>query len=416
MERINLINFYPPQRIDRYPTPLTLGVARLGAYLSHRQQEVRIISLPLGEAAPNDVLMRGDPTIVGFTVNFWDRTHVLRTLEEIRAGGFNGDILLGGPEAGILRLQQTPLPTPDKTFIVPYDGEPAMDSYLDRRHLLQRNEMQALLATPVRMHGRVALPVGLTLFSPAFQELLTSDFQRDSSYTWYDTVRGCPYTCGYCDHGRNRRNVSAYPEEHVEEEITNIGRKYQDAFVIDPIIGGGNPHAAVHRLRQFNSLAPSTALEYYLRPEMITEEVVAAAKVTNTRNIFVGLQTLNPAVPHWLRKNNPSSLPRITELCQGAPVTVELIVGLPGDTLEGLKVTLRRVAEELHPRHIAAYSLSVLDGTQLRENLDAHDSEIWVERNPETHRATASSSYSSADLQTMTRYAAEFVAEYNLFS
>lgn len=82
--RINLVNFYPEKRLEQYPTVLTLGVARLGSYLSAQEHDVRIISTPLENALSLDEIMRNDPESIGFTINFWDRMIALSLIAELR--------------------------------------------------------------------------------------------------------------------------------------------------------------------------------------------------------------------------------------------------------------------------------------------------------------------------------------------
>lgn len=417
--RINLVNFYPEKRLEQYPTVLTLGVARLGSYLSAQEHDVRIISTPLENALSLDEIMRNDPESIGFTINFWDRMIALSLIAELRQKKYAGNILVGGPEASILQHENHP--ALGDVLYFPADGEIPMIEYLKHKEQDTASLQRIINETSFQNQPNNIIPTGFPLFSEEFYKLLTSENQKNAPYTWYDSVRGCPYSCGYCDHGRNRKMISHYPDGIVHQEIKNIGEQFSDTFIIDPIIGGGDRAEAKKRLMQFKQLAPNTSLELYMRPETIDSEIIDIVSGMNITRIYVGIQTLNKDVPKWLRQNNSKSLNNLQALCSVTPVTLELIIGLPGDTFAGLKQSLQYVAETIRPKQIAAYPLSVLDGTELATILTDQNNgntiedknNLWVARDQTTHRAISSSSYTNQELERMKEYAFAFIADYN---
>lgn len=415
--RLNFVNFYPPERLEQFPTVISLGTARLGAYLAMMEYQVKLISLPLQDRVDMEAIMINDPEALGFSVNFWDRSTIQTTIQSLRQSNYLGNILLGGPEAENIQNSGAYNSDKDNILIVTKDGEIAMKCYMESVHNSSNASLQKDLDQISSKSIQGDLPVGVPLFSDDFDKLLTCSDQK-SKFTWYDTLKGCPYLCGYCDHGGQKRKVTYYPEDHIEKEIKNMARQFESIFLIDPIIGGGNRIYAKNRLRQFRDLSPDIELSFYMRPETIDDELIEIISDVKVKDIYIGIQTTNSLVPSWLRQNNPSSMASLTELCKIAPVTVELIVGLPGDTMEGLKQSLYYVATFIKPSKIAAYALTVLNGTELvKISIDSAETAPkngpWIIRDSKTHRATQSSSYTPNELDSMKKYAASFVYDYN---
>lgn len=192
------------------------------------------------------------------------------------------------------------------------------------------------------------------------KKLKIEDFCTD--YCFYETTRGCPYKCGYCGH-KFRQIPVTFDKSILENEIRFFGEVgLKRIFIVDPILGG-TPKRGKEILSMFNKYAPNTKITSFLRPEYLDDEYLELLSRSSIEELRFGIQTINESVPNWIRANNISKILKILPLLTstGIPWRAELIVGLPGDDIYGLKRSIEFVIKEVHPTYLHAYHLSVLN-------------------------------------------------------
>ena len=116
---------------------------------------------------------------------------------------------------------------------------------------------------------------------------------------------------------------------------------------------------------------PGRQFTYFgeLRGEGITEETARLLREANFTEVEVGLQSIEPdAQTQMDRKNNLRAFERGVRamLDQGIRVKVDLIVGLPGDTVESVRRGLHYLRDDGLYSDVQVFNLSVLPGTAFR--------------------------------------------------
>ena len=230
---------------------------------------------------------------------------------------------------------------------------------------------------------------------------------------WYETSRGCPYRCGYCGH-ISRENMVLFDLKFIEEEIKNIGRYHiERIFIVDPILGG-TPENGKDVLRLMRKYAPNTSIIAYLRPEYLDEEYIEILNMSNIEEIRIGLQSLTESVPQWIRFNNMKKvygmLPQLSK--NGVPWRAELIVGLPGDTVAGFEMSMKKVIDTIQPTYLYAYHLSVLKETPMWALVDS-DGREWIKLSENDVSAYSCYSYSHEELLGMLSLGQKVTNYYN---
>lgn len=265
----------------------------------------------------------------------------------------------------------------------------------------------------IDMRGDI-LQNGPVYTKEGLKRLHINDFSNENGY--YETSRGCPYKCGYCGH-KFRACVSVFEEEILKKEIAFFGEiGMKRLFVVDPILGG-LPENGKKILRLFQRYAPNVKITSFLRPEYLDEEYLEILSKSNIEELRFGIQTINSNVPQWVRANSIKKildvLPKLT--MTGIPWRAELIVGLPGDDINGLKESIKFVLKEVRPTYLHAYHLSVLKETEMYRLLDAKEKQ-WIKVDQGTLRATESYSYSKEELEYMVNYAVLITSLYNQYA
>ena len=246
------------------------------------------------------------------------------------------------------------------------------------------------------------------------KKLKIEDFCTD--YCFYETTRGCPYKCGYCGH-KFRQIPVTFDKSILENEIRFFGEVgLKRIFIVDPI-PGGTPKRGKEILSMFNKYAPNTKITSFLRPEYLDDEYLELLSRSSIEELRFGIQTINESVPNWIRANNISKILKILPLLTstGIPWRAELIGGLPGDDIYGLKRSIEFVIKEVHPTYLHAYHLSVLKETEMYSLLN-NPGDKWIKIYEDTMRAKESYSYSEKELIWMVQYAVLITALYNMYA
>ena len=422
MIKLALTSYYKDNQY--YNTKYSLASLRLASYILHvKDVETKILPIDLGEdsqeIANNIISLNLD--IVGFSLYMWTYKKSREIANLIYDMNKDLVIVVGGPEACTLDESEWP----DTTFFILGEGEKSL------RWIVEQKVKNPSFSTfnadiPVKSiftkaTGRInsclvfedVLPVGLPIYSKEFLTSVMDMNNFENEFTWYDTLVGCPYKCGYCGH-RTRPSQTLRADELIESEIKNIGKlNFKEVFIIDPILGGKKERDK-KILNWFKLYAPNTKINVYYRPEYLDYETIALLGDSNIKEVLIGLQSTNPDVPFWLRSNDLGKVKKyLPELSKRNIFNrIELIIGMPGDSYKGLRESLRFVIDEIQPLSIWAYHLTVIPGTELYTILNSLDNKHWVKINKDS-QAIEANSYTEEELHRMLVYAGAVTSLYN---
>ena len=194
----------------------------------------------------------------------------------------------------------------------------------------------------------------------------------------YVHIPFCVKKCSYCDF------LSAPATEQTKEaymaalfaEIGGRAKDYKDRIVTSVFIGGGTPsllsadtiRQLMEHIREGFSLASDVEITMEVNPGTVTAEKLTAFYGAGINRLSIGMQSA--------QEQELKILGRIHDFdgfCQVyreaveagfTNINVDVMSGLPGQTLASYKDTLEKVLRlEPMPQHISAYSLIVEEGT-----------------------------------------------------
>jgi hypothetical protein len=340
-----------------------------------------ILANTLGDRALAAELARREPWLVGFTCYLWniERTlWVARELKRLRPGV---RIVLGGPE--ITADNAWVLESADYDYSVIGEGEQTFANLL----LALLDEV----TPPVSIAGlyvpatsgprfrqacvpayRTPLPDLNQLGSPYLAGILDA---ADERMLLLETTRGCVFKCKFCYYPKSYdRQYYVAPEiilailRHAQE------RGAEEVFLLDPTLNQRRDFAEFLRVLIVGN--PRRRFCYFgeLRGEGVTEQTAALLSEANFTEVEVGLQSIEPnAMAKMERKNNLRAFERGVRAMLGAGirVKVDLIIGLPGDTVESVRRGLRYVHDSGLCSDVQVFNLAVLPGTAFRQEAAA---------------------------------------------
>lgn len=199
----------------------------------------------------------------------------------------------------------------------------------------------------------------------------------------YIHIPFCIKKCNYCDF-LSFPSKEEEREEYVQcliKEIEQTGNILDhDSYIVRSIfIGGGTPSLLsgeqVERImmavRQAFIIKEEAEITMEANPGTLTAENLFSYKKAGVNRLSIGLQSADNACLHLLgRIHTWEEFLKGYELARKSGyenINIDLMSGLPGQTVEIYKRTLEKVMV-LQPEHISAYSLILEEGTPFGES------------------------------------------------
>jgi putative oxygen-independent coproporphyrinogen III oxidase len=195
----------------------------------------------------------------------------------------------------------------------------------------------------------------------------------------YIHIPFCKTKCPYCDF------YSVTDATLISEYLAALdaeARLYRDRFpAFDSLfLGGGTPSlltsaplaALTTILRRTFSFAPDTEFTLEANPDDITVDKLALFRDLGLNRLSLGVQSFNEAELRFLqRRHTAKQTEQALSLIRAAGFTnlgLDLMYGLPGQTLEGWTETLEQ-ALSFAPEHLSCYQLTLAPETPMGRSL-----------------------------------------------
>jgi len=240
----------------------------------------------------------------------------------------------------------------------------------------------------LRDYYRVSKPRRALAMDCAKASLEVLHSLQPNEISLYVGIPFCPTRCTYCSFisatGGGARLIPPYLEA-LYEEISAAGEavREQGLSIRSVYIGGGTPTTleAVElsqlllAIRQAFALTP--VIEFTVeagRPDTITREKLVAIKEGGGNRISVNPQSMSDEVLSAIGRNHSAEeVLRAYDLVREVgfhAVNMDLIAGLPQDSLEGFEKSLSAILS-LTPENITVHTLALKKGARLMEDKGA---------------------------------------------
>jgi anaerobic magnesium-protoporphyrin IX monomethyl ester cyclase len=321
-----------------------------------------------GETIANAVLAT-EPDVVGFSCYVWNVVALLDAARRIRLARPQARIVLGGPEVGPVAgavLERNPC----IDVIVRSEGEVPICDLV--RCWRDRAQVAGVLGISYRDGERVEA----TAEAPIVRDLNRVASPHLANYIGHagrticlETQRGCVFTCSFCFYNkdysiRNRR----FDLARVKEELLFwLAQDVREIYLMDPVF---NLNAArAKEICRFIAEHNPRRIPFHTEvwAEFIDDEMAELFARANFTFIEVGLQTSDHAVLELVERRfkRQQFLEGIGFLkAHQLDFELQLIAGLPGETLETFRTSLN-FAASLAPPQMSVFDLMILPGTEL---------------------------------------------------
>jgi radical SAM superfamily enzyme YgiQ (UPF0313 family) len=295
----------------------------------------------------------------------WNEAQLQKLLPLLRARGFTGRIILGGPQISYVESGLEEL-YPDVNAFIRGNAETALCA-------LALNSGQAVIEGVHYAGERDINQQAKTLIdelpSPWLNGLISL---KDQAFLRWETQRGCQFKCSFCQHRQPDAKVKRdrFSTSRILQEIDHICRMgVKDIAVLDPVFNSNeNPGHALMVLQRFTENSYPGKLSVQCRAEFIDDAFLDAAQKLDICLEF-GLQTIHKREFEAIdRTNNMKKIDEVLIKVRQRQIQheVSLIFGLPEQTLDSFKESVQWCLDRQVPT-LKAFPLMLLRGTKLEQ-------------------------------------------------
>ena len=385
---------------SRY-THSSLGLRYLYANLKELQENASILEFSINDALQSvaEKILMNSPNIVGIGVYIWNALEASELVQIIKKVSPQTTVILGGPEVSYAPLRVN---FDNADFIIQGEGDTAF-------YDLCKNIINA--TPPENKIIKMSMP-SLKEIELPYKYYTDEDIQN--RYIYVELSRGCPFECEFCLSSMDEK-VRAFNLDKVLEEFENLWQR------------GARNFKFVDRTFNLNMRTANRILDFFLEKEepyfahfeVIPDHFPASLRKKISQfphgalQLEIGIQTLNPEIANNISRQllldkieeNIIFLENETE----AHIHLDLIVGLPGETLESFGKNLDELVR-LSSCEIQIGILKKLSGT----HISRHDETFgMVYSDLPFYDILKNNQLSFHDIQIMKRFARFWDLTYN---
>jgi tRNA A37 methylthiotransferase MiaB len=322
--------------------------------------------------------------IVAFSTYVWNRNYNFKLAQTIKKLNPNVLIVFGGPEPPITNPKIFSEVMPFCDVIVKGEGEYAFTELLER--WINNQDYQDVVGLLINQNGECkdtgtskrideldAIPS--PYLSGVFDTILPLETEWNAVV---ETNRGCPYHCTFCDWGSltyskmkkfNLTRVFHEIEWMAQNKIgymdvadSNFGIFIdRDNLIVDKLIEVQTKYGYPYRTGW------SWAKNQQSEVVQIAKKLITSGHFNN--GLTISLQSMDQNTLKTIKRNN-MGINKINEIfseCRkdGVPLNVELILGLPGETLRSWENTMYGVFEVGQHDSVEVWQAQLLENAEM---------------------------------------------------
>lgn len=342
------------------------------------------------------------PDVLGVSVTCWSARAVYDLCRVVKSAQPHVRIVLGGPEVGPI-AQHVLESHPEIDAVVRGEGEVTFAEYL-RALATNRDAWRVEGITARRADGAIVSAPDRALIADLDSipsPYLTGVMTPVDGAGYIESYRGCPHKCGYCFEGKGYGRIRSFSEARIEAEIRALVETHDvtSFSFIDPVF-----NLTGERLAFLSAtLAPYARRGIRLHTvevdiERIDDTGAALLAEAGVASVETGPQSVGVAALAACHRRfdagrfsaGVAALRR-----HGISVECDLIVGLPGDTVDDFFDGMR-FCFALDPGKVQTSTLHVLPGTDLWQR--AEELGLVYDAEP-PHEIIATATIGYADLR-----------------
>ncbi|WP_152183175.1 B12-binding domain-containing radical SAM protein [Sulfurimonas indica] len=384
---------------SRY-THSAIGLRYLYANMQELREHTEILEFSINDALQSvaEKLLDNNPDIIGLGVYIWNASQIHELIHILKKVAPYTTIILGGPEV-------TYLPFRVNFDLADYiiQGEGDLAFYQLCKDIKNGTAHERII--------RMSIP-NLKAINLPYEHYSDHDIQN--RYIYVEVSRGCPFECEFCLSSMDEK-VRAFDLEKVLEEFEKLWQRGARNFKFVDRTFNLNMKTANSILDFFLAKEPPYFAHFEVIPDHFPESLRQKIKrfPHGALQLEIGIQTLNLEVAdnisRQLKLDKIKSNIAFLENETTAHIHLDLIVGLPGESLESFGHNLDGLMR-LSSCEIQIGILKKLSGTHINRH-DIKHGMVYSDIPP--YDILKNNQLSFKDIQIMKRFARFWDLYYN---
>lgn len=337
----------------------SLALRYLYANLHELQNHTTILEYVINENMQDiaEKILLQNPKIIGIGVYIWNVSNVSELIHIIKKVSPQTIIILGGPEVSYTPFRVN-LDVAD--YIIQGEGE--IQFYTLCKNILEENKIEQKIFYPQLLDvSTIELP---------YKYYTDNDIQNRHIYV--EASRGCPYNCEFCLSSIDKK-VRYFDVDELINEFEILWQRGARGFKFIDRTFNLNIEVATKLLDFFLAKKEGFTTHFEVIPDNFPKTLREKIKLfpKHSLQLEVGIQTLKKDIAKNIKRT--LNIPKIKENLSfleketNAHIHVDLIIGLPGESMESFGENLDTLAS-ITQCEIQVGVLKKLSGTTLNRH------------------------------------------------
>lgn len=344
-------------------THTSLGLRYLYANLKEYKEDTIIKEFVIKSSVADalEEILKEAPHIVGLGAYIWNATEISQLAGMLKLVRPDVTLILGGPEASYLPHR---VDFSKADFIIQGEGDVAFYKLCKSLFENKKPSQRFIKASVVDLNS-IELPYDAY-----------SEHDINNRYMYIEASRGCPFSCEFCLSSLDKKVRQIEKNRFLEQLEKLWGRGVRNFKFIDRTFNL-DINTACDIMDFFLAKEPPYFVHFEVIPEHFPESIKERIKKfpPASLQLEVGIQTLHGEIAKNI--NRKLNIPKIKENLYflenqtKAHLHVDLIVGLPGESLEAFGANLDMLYS-MCKSEIQIGILKKLSGTTLNRHDEIH--------------------------------------------
>ena len=366
-----------------------LAVYCLKSYAASKGQEAEIAEYTINQQ-PGEVLRdlhERNADVVAFSCYIWNIEFIKTVIKDLKKIRPQCEIWLGGPEVSY-RAEALLEELPEVRGVMVGEGEEAFERLAKAyKEELSLNDIPGIVVR--ENNGKIlttepALPLDFSALPFPYGDENLSFF--DNRIIYYESSRGCPFSCAYCLSSLDKRVRFRNMDLVKKELIFFLERKVPQVKFIDRTfnINGSRTVELLQFIKENDN--GITNFHFEVAAELLTKEQIDLLNSLRPElvQLEIGVQsTNNETLTAVKRKTELPALKKTVAAVReknNVHIHLDLIAGLPKEDLDSFKNSFNEVYE-MNPHQLQLGFLKVLSGAPM-EGMAAENEIVYQSAPP----------------------------------
>ncbi len=346
-------------------------------YVVNREQhDIDFIEYTIKESVDKiaDDIISTNCAVVGISVSIWNVSQSRDLASRLKQ--LNPDIIIvvGGPEVSY--EPKFFIDNWDIDFVISGEGEFVLGRLLDALQNMNIDEIDIESVSSKRKisYKPAQAEIAELVKYPSPYQLKRDDEDRKNRMTYFETSRGCPYSCQYCLSSLEK-GVRYFPPEYVTDNLDFlINSNVRQIKFLDRTFNLNKKHTSLVFDFLLQNHRPNLSCQFEIYADLLNDETIDYLNNNVPKDYFrfeIGIQSTHEPTNIAVRRRQdfPLLYSNIEKIMNGGVIDLhlDLIAGLPYETFDRFRKSFNDVFQ-LRAKEVQLGFLKLLRGTNLRRD------------------------------------------------